>query len=869
MKFYFKKTVLLAAIIFGGVFLNVSAQKQMEKLNRGLIAVKKGEGYYLTWRLLGDEAWDTGFNVYRGSAKLNDEPITNVTSYLDENAPMNSVYYVKAIIDGVEQVDKRPARIINNREGTAGWFDIPIKRPSQGAEGGNYYPNDASVGDLLGDGEYDIVLKWDPNNSKDNSQGGITDNVLLDGYTLDGDHLWRIDLGPNVRAGAHYTQFLVYDFDGDGRAEIMVKTAPGTKDGKGDFINKGPAASANHQMIYRNEHGWVLSGPEYLTVFAGATGEELATADYWPERGSVSSWGDNYGNRVDRFNAAVAYVDGERPSGVFQRGYYTRMAFAAWDWRDGELTRKWTFDSRTNGNGAYFGQGNHSLHVIDADGDGKHDLVTGAAVISGDGTGMHTSGMGHGDATHITYMKKDDPRPMIYMPHESGGHGVSLRYADDGEIIFNHRLPNADVGRGAAAEIDIEKPGFHFWASNGLGLYDITGARVGNIPNSVNFLIWWDGDLSRELLNSNRIDKWSIAYNRSANLLTGNGTSSSNGTKSTPTLSADLFGDWREEVILRRDDSNALRVYTTSIPTDHKLYTFMHDPIYRVAISWQNSSYNQPPHPGFYMASDMDFPVAAPDISIIDNVNRGSGFVVKDLQLYDISNAMDWKVMNKLTTDQAIFGDMNFFYDEGPEYLTHKEWIRTSMESRKTLDPVLAKFEVKKDAEIYIIHQKSITDKPEWLNEWTLSEEPVYIRNASGARVPMDLYLKSVTAGESVSVGTNSNDGSATKLMYFIVTDAGVVNTIHVTAQENVSLDVYPNPFSETTKVQFDLVDGQYISLDVFDLNGRLIKNLGSGWQNAGAHEALFNAAGLPSGIYFIRLTANDTFLHKKIILNR
>lgn len=430
-------------------------------------------------------------------------------------------------------------------------------------------------------------------------------------------------------------------------------------------------------------------------------------------------------------------------------------------------------------------------------------------------------------------------------------------------------MPNADVGRGAAAEIDIEKPGFHFWASNGLGLYDINGARVGNIPNSVNFLIWWDGDLSRELLNSNRIDKWSIAYNRSANLLTGNGTSSSNGTKSTPTLSADLFGDWREEVILRRDDSNALRVYTTSIPTDHKLYTFMHDPIYRVAISWQNSSYNQPPHPGFYMASDMDFPVAAPDISIIDNVNRGSGFVVKDLQLYDISNAMDWKVMNKLTTDQAVFGDMDFFYDEGPENLTDKEWIRTSMESRKTLDPVLAKFEIKKDAEIYIIHQKSIADKPEWLNEWTLSEEPVYIRNASGARVPMDLYVKSVTEGESVSVGANSNDGSATKLMYFIVTDAGVINSIHETAQKNVSLDVYPNPFSETTKVQFDLVDGQYISLDVFDLNGRLIKNLGSGWQNAGAHEALFNAAGLPSGIYFIRLTANDTFLHKKIILNR
>lgn len=603
--------VALPALLYGTG--NLVAQMQVERLQRGLIAVEQEGGHYLSWRLFGTEPYESKFNVYRDGVKVNGEPITGATIYWDESVSPDSEYKVRAVVDGEEGPASEKARTLRAAPGaSAGYFDIPLQRPEDGPLGGSYRPNDASVGDLTGDGQYEIILKWDPSNSKDNSQRGHTDPVFLDAYTLDGELLWRIDLGRNIRAGAHYTQFMVYDFDGNGRAEIMVKTAPGTRDGRGEFIRRGPAAEADHEADYRNRTGYVLEGPEYLSVFDGLTGEELATAYYVPGRGTVSAWGDGYGNRVDRFNACVAYLDGERPSGVFQRGYYTRMVLAAWDWREGELTHRWTFDSGEPGNGSYRGQGNHSLAVVDANGDGRHDIVTGAAVIASDGTGMNNvSGTinrdGHGDALHVTQMVKDEPTPYLFMPFEGAG-GLALRPANSAEYLWYHHA-GVDHGRGVAAEIDPESPGFHFWGSGAAGrnLYDFTGKRVGDSPNSANHILWWNGDLSRELLNRNTIDQWNIKTNSAARLLTAEGASSINGTKANPVLQADLFGDWREEVIFNLNDAH-LRVYTTTIPTVHRLPTLMQDPVYRVAIAWQNSSYNQPPHPGYYIATDMDFP---------------------------------------------------------------------------------------------------------------------------------------------------------------------------------------------------------------------------------------------------------------------
>jgi rhamnogalacturonan endolyase len=332
---------------------------------------------------------------------------------------------------------------------------VPIQIPAPGVtpagEEYSYSANDGSIGDLDGDGKFEIVLRWDPSNAKDNSQSGYTGNVYLDAYKMDGTMMWRVDLGRNIRAGAHYTQFMVYDFDSDGKAEVVCKTADGTKDGAGVVIGDSSAD-------FRNTSGYVLSGPEFLTVFNGQTGAAMATTNYLPARGTVSSWGDNYGNRVDRFIAAVAYLDGVNPSIVMGRGYYTRLVRVAWDWRNGQLAHRWTFDSDTPGNEAYAGQGNHQMTVGDVDGDGKDEICNGSSAIDDDGTGLYANGLGHGDALHMSDMDPDLPGQEVWQPHETprsyGIYGSEFRNAATGSPLWGVPGNNMDVGRGLAADID-------------------------------------------------------------------------------------------------------------------------------------------------------------------------------------------------------------------------------------------------------------------------------------------------------------------------------------------------------------------------------------------------------------------------------
>jgi len=428
--------------------------------------------------------------------------------------------------------------------------------------------------------------------------------------------LWRIDLGKNIRAGAHYTQFLVYDLDGDGKAEVVCKTADGTKDGTGTVIGSSTAD-------YRNSSGYVLSGPEYLTVFAGNTGKILNTSNYEPARGTVSSWGDSYGNRVDRFLAGVAYLDGVRPSFIMARGYYTRTVLVAYDWRNGTLTKRWTFDSNTSGNSSYAGQGNHQLSIADVDNDGKDEIIYGAMALDDNGAKLYTTGLGHGDAMHVGDLNPDRPGLESFNVHEStsAAYGAELHDAATGAILWGQKT-SADTGRGLSADIDPRYKGEEQWAS-GVGVHSVTGTTITSSTPSINFAIWWDGDLLRELLDHSydssisagigKIDKWNYSTSKSSNLLTATGTYSNNTTKGTPSLQADLIGDWREEVIWRTTDSSALRLYTTTATTTYKLPTLMHDSVYRLGIAWQNVAYNQPPHTSYYLGDGMAAP-AQPNI---------------------------------------------------------------------------------------------------------------------------------------------------------------------------------------------------------------------------------------------------------------
>ncbi|MEC1449399.1 rhamnogalacturonan lyase [Bacillus haynesii] len=591
--------------------------RQMEHLNRGLVAVKTKKGVFLSWRLLGTDPEETAFNLYRNGHRINPTPISSSTNFLDKHGNGKSVYYVTKVL-GDKEVETSPKTAVWQKP----YLDVPLNKPDGGTTPDGvlytYSANDASIGDLDGDGEYEIVLKWDPSNSKDNAHNGYTGEVIIDAYKLDGTLMWRIQLGKNIRAGAHYTQLMVYDLDGDGKAEIAMKTADGTVDGTGRVIGDQAAD-------YRNEDGRILDGPEYLSIFHGETGRELATVDYDPPRGRLEDWGDGYGNRMDRFLAGIAYLDGEMPSLVMARGYYTRTVLVAYNFRDGKLTKLWTFDSDKPGNEGYAGQGNHSLSVADVDDDGKDEIVYGAMAVDHDGTGLYTTGLGHGDAMHVSDLDPDRPGLEVFQVHEDPRlpYGLSFRDAGTGEILWG--VPaDTDVGRGMAAHIDPRYQGALVWAidppgneGKSYGLYTSKGEKLSDAaPASANFAIWWDGDLLRELLDHDwkepagipKIDKWDYHSGRLVNLLTADGTLSNNWTKGTPVLQANLFGDWREDVVFRTVRSDALRIYTTTELTEHRFYTFMHDPVYRLGVAWQNVAYNQPPHPGFYLGTGMKKP---------------------------------------------------------------------------------------------------------------------------------------------------------------------------------------------------------------------------------------------------------------------
>ncbi|WP_425444675.1 rhamnogalacturonan lyase [Streptomyces phaeoluteigriseus] len=571
--------------------------RQVEKLDRGVVSVYTGSGNLVSWRWLGTDPNDVSFNVYRAGTKVNSTPVTGSTNYFHSGAPAQADYTVRAVVGGVEQADSVHAVQLRT-----GYKDVPITPPAGGTTPDGvaytYEANDASVADLDGDGALDFVLKWQPTNAKDNSQSGYTGNTIVDAVKLDGTRLWRVDLGRNIRSGAHYTQFQAYDYDGDGKAEVAMKTADGTRDGTGAVIG---SSSADH----RNSSGYVLSGPEFLTMFNGQTGKAMGTVDYAPGRGTVSSWGDSYGNRVDRFLAGTAYLDGTRPSLVMARGYYTRTVIAAWDWRGGAFTRRWTFDtsSSTNSGKGYDGQGNHSLSVADVDADGKDEIVYGAMTVDDNGNGLWTTRLGHGDAGHLgDLVPSRSGLEYFKVSEDTSKPGSWMADARTGQILWQ-TASGADNGRGVAADIYAGSAGAEAWSASDTTLRSATGASLGREPSSVNFVNWWDGDPVRELLDGTRVDKYGTSGE--TRLLTASGVHSNNGTKSTPSLSGDILGDWREEVVWPTSNNTALRIYSTPVETATKITTLLHDTQYRTALAWQNTAYNQPPHPSFFIGSGM------------------------------------------------------------------------------------------------------------------------------------------------------------------------------------------------------------------------------------------------------------------------
>ena len=631
---------------------STTEKRVMEKLDRGTVAVKTNDGVYLSWRLLGTESLtNQAFDIYRDSEKIYTTGEHDATCYTDSKGTADNKYTVVPkgeAIDKTEAVDVWTTNTTYKGRSVA-YKDIAFKVPDGGKtptdEEYTYTANDMSVGDLDGDGEYEYIVKWDPSNSKDNSVKGYTGNVYLDAYELDGTLLWRIDLGVNIRAGAHYTQYMVYDFDGDGKSEVILKTAPGSKDGEGNYVSKAGKniTKGDDKKDYRNSSGLLMGkdgGPEYLTVFNGETGAAMQTVDFDPPRSILTSskWGDSYANRSERYLAAVAYLDGVHPSVVMTRGYYTYVYAAAYTWDGTDLKEQWLSTntpteknggtgctvkyadgtSKNNTNKTLYAQGAHSVSVADVDNDGYDEIIFGSAVLDHDGTVLTYDGRGHGDAEHVSDFDNDG-KQEIFMAHEAGKHNDDIiPYAVDikrynGDIML--QAAQGDIGRGIMDNVDDEYALSSgnlslFWSVAADGIYNQAGEKVGNIPNTngsnmENFAVYWDGDLGRELLDGNKLVKYSIKsgteriyYDSKNSTLPG---SINNSTKSNACLTADLFGDWREEIVLRYGDG--VRIYFSTIPTDYRLTTLMHDSQYRCAIAWQNVGYNQPPHTSYYIGS--------------------------------------------------------------------------------------------------------------------------------------------------------------------------------------------------------------------------------------------------------------------------
>ena len=671
-----KKIILFAW--FALVAVSAFSQKpktpasQMEKLDRGLVAIPGTNGKcFLSWRLLGTDNQNTTFRILKNGTVLRDD-ITGATSFQVTGSSTDK-FQVVTLQNGV--VTETSPEVVPWK---SSFLQIPLDRPAGGtisnwrpydsstktygsaiSQEYTYSPNDCSVGDVDGDGQYEIFVKWDPSTSQDNSIGsGNSGSVYIDCYKLDGTKLWRIDLGNNIRAGAHYTQFLVYDFDKDGKAELMCKTAPGSKDGAGNYVNQAATdeaiKAASNTKDWRVSGGRIDGGHEYLTVFNGLTGAAVHTIAYYPNRNAKAelseatgtfNWDDrsgksdkgNYGNRGERYLAAVAYLGGEsaNPSGVFTRGYYTYAYVWAVDFDGQQLKHRWLHrsDSKTQysvvdanmnesakitapssssglGKNTMYANGNHNLSVADVDGDGKDEIVWGSATVDDDGKLLYAVGFGHGDAMHLGDLNPDRPGLELFQVHEEKGtYAWHIHDAATGEILWKGGQSGQDNGRGLAADIVGDSRGYEFWSSYGgfnTGSRNqnpfsaVSGTQVSSSKPSMNFRIYWDGDEYDELLDGITITKFpsstALAVGRTS--ITGQ---SNNSTKATPCLSADIFGDWREELIVRNNTDDGLNIYSTITPTDYRVPTLMHDHVYRLGVAWQNVAYNQPPHLGYYL----------------------------------------------------------------------------------------------------------------------------------------------------------------------------------------------------------------------------------------------------------------------------
>lgn len=590
---------------------------------RGLWACKTidEKNVFVSWRMLStDDPQNTTYKIYANNRLR--KTLKDRTNTVLSTGVANQTLRLEVLDAEGTIVDTQEAEPCGDRK----FFhhiklDYPGNYTMKDGTVVTYTPNDCSAYDMDGDGEQEIIMKWEPSNA--GADCTATGPQILDCYKLDGIRLWRIDFGPNVLAGCRFT-FLCYDFDGDGKGELICKTAQGTKDATGEYLHTGPASRANHTKSSINSSGVITDGgEEWLTCFDGVTGCELATINYWPKFNILSNWddrsgktdGNTYGHRGNWFKGCVAFldVDGKpTPCAVTVRGIYTYSYAAAYKWDGSGLKTLWRHTSDKKGQGIY-GQGAHSLTVGDMDGDGFDEVMVGSAALDHDGTLLWRTGLGHGDATHLGDFDPDNEGMEVFIITEDGSakYDAALIDAKTGNILVGMPQTGGDTARGLIFDCDSRYEGAEFMEWGDANLMTCKGDaiapwKVGTVTSSsLNYAIYWDGDLLREYHDRSHVDKWNSAtrsWDRTCTLYNyGYGANNINSTKYNPNLQCDLFGDWREEAVYwaQHGSDYYLTIFTTTTESKYKLPWLREDHTYDMAIAWQNCGYNQPPHLGY------------------------------------------------------------------------------------------------------------------------------------------------------------------------------------------------------------------------------------------------------------------------------
>ena len=621
-----KKLLFVGAVVLGSA-VSLFAQRQMETLNRGLIAMKVGSGVYTSWRIPGDEWYDVTYNLYRDGSLIAGG--LEVSNYSDAAGTASSTYQVAAVVDGKEQTRCDAVSVISSLDGNSHpYIEVPVvagKDDHGNDMMTNYSVNDISVADLDGDGEYEYIVK----RFNGDFRKSVTAYTRFEAYKLDGTLMWYIDLGPNMINFNHVeSDCMAFDFDEDGKAEVVIRATDGTTFPK---AGGGRYTMGDATVNYRTEAAtqsttYQTQGEEWLVLCDGETGQVLDSEIFDAVENNVAKgnglarvsaafwWNGNskaYGHRANKFYWGAPYLDGRHPSIYIGRGCYTNLHMCTWDVVGKKLVRRWTFATDDTSD-PWYGQGYHNFAIVDVDEDGRDEIVHGNCVVDEFGRRLSSTGLGHGDAQHYS----------DFDPFRKGQEGFRCLEDNPGAVFVDattnemliHWVRGNDNGRCLAGKFTNQWPGAQLWTTDG-HFWSATLSRGADQTVSsqapgvtMNARIFWDGDMYEESFDyntrdaaGNGIEMAVRKYGNSNPIWVSEGCMTNNNTKGNPCIQADLFGDWREELVLRKADESGFRIYSTTMPTAFRNYSLMYDMAYRQGVYWQMSGYNQPPHVSYYL----------------------------------------------------------------------------------------------------------------------------------------------------------------------------------------------------------------------------------------------------------------------------